>query len=65
MPVVAMSSVTLAAMIVAALSGWAVVHHSRAMLHNGITAAEGGGWTALILAEFTMHGIAVACALSL
>ena len=52
-------------MIVAVLSGWALVHHSRAMLHNGITAAEGGGWTALILAEFMVHGISVAFVLSM
>jgi hypothetical protein len=65
MSVVEMSPVTLVAMIVAALSGWALIHHSRVMLHNGITAAEGGGWTALILVEFMVHGIAVSCVLYL
>lgn len=47
---------------VALISGWGIIHQARSMLFNGITAHEGGGWTALILAETMIFLIAVGIA---
>ena len=54
------SQVALVAALVAAVSGWGVVHHGRQMIHEGVTVGEGGGWTALLLTEF-MVSFAAAC----
>ena len=54
------SQIALVAALVAALGGWGVVHHGRQMLREGVTVADGGGWTALLLTEF-MISFAAAC----
>jgi hypothetical protein len=46
------SRLSLLTALVCALSGWLVVRHGRQMLCDEITLADGGGWTALFLAEF-------------
>jgi hypothetical protein len=46
------SHVALVAALVAAVSGWGVVHHGRQMIHEGVTVEDGGGWVALLLTEF-------------
>jgi hypothetical protein len=55
------SRLSLLAALVCALSGWLVVRHGRQMLRDEITLADGGGWTALFLAEFVVS-LAAACA---
>ncbi|RDI75164.1 hypothetical protein Gocc_0962 [Gaiella occulta] len=52
------------AALVALVSGWAVIRHCRAMLHSGVSLEDGGGWTAVILAETVVCLTAVAVALS-
>ena len=50
------------AVLVAAVAGYWMIRHSNRMLIEGVSFQEGGGWTALVLAEFfvAMSGIAVA-----
>jgi hypothetical protein len=55
---------SLIAALVAGLSGYGFVRHSRSMLHHGISGAEGGGWTAVIMTEVMVCFIAVAVALA-
>ncbi len=51
-------------MLVAVVSGWGVIHHGRTLIHNGDSLANGGGWTAIILAETMISLSAAAFALS-
>jgi hypothetical protein len=55
---------SLIAALVACLAGYAVIRHSRSMIHNGVTAADGGGWTAVIMTEAIACFGAVAVALA-
>jgi hypothetical protein len=55
---------SLIAALVACLSGYAVIRHSRSMIHNGVTANDGGGWTAVIMTEAIACFAAVAVALA-
>jgi hypothetical protein len=55
---------SLIAALVAGLSGYGFIRHSRSMLHNGISGAEGGGWTAVIMTEAMVCFGAVAIALA-
>jgi hypothetical protein len=59
-----MSLVTLVAIVVAVAAGWGVVHHGRALMHDGTTLQDGGGWTALILTETMVSLAAAAFAIS-
>lgn len=54
---------TLIALLVAATAAYSMVHHARVMLHEGVALEEGGGWTAVFLAEFMVALGAVAAAL--
>jgi hypothetical protein len=54
------TNLALIAALVAATSGWGVVHHGKALMHNGVGLQDGGGWTALILTE-TMISLSAAC----
>ena len=58
------SHIALVATLVAAASGWALIHHARALMHNGETLADGGGWTAIILTETMISLGAAAFAIS-
>jgi hypothetical protein len=58
------ATVSLIAMLVAAISGWGVVHHGKALMFNGTTLQDGGGWTAIILVETMISLGAAAFALS-
>jgi hypothetical protein len=53
---------SLYAVLVAAAAGYAMIRHSKRMLHDGVAFEDGGGWTALVLSEFmvAMAGIAAA-----
>ena len=55
---------SLIAALVASLSGYGFVRHSRSMLHNGVSGSEGGGWTAVIMSEAIACFAAVAIALA-
>jgi len=57
------SQVAPVAALVAAVSGWGVVHHGRQMIHEGVTVGEGGGWTALLLTEFMVSFAAAGVAI--
>ena len=50
------------AMLVAVTVGYSMIRHAQRMLHEGVAFEDGGGWTALVLAEFVvaMGGVAVA-----
>jgi hypothetical protein len=50
----------LLAMLVAVTFGYSMIRHAGRMMHEGVGLEEGGGWTALILAEFmiAMGGVA-------
>jgi hypothetical protein len=54
----------LIAALIAALSGYAVVRHGRKMMHEGIGLEDGGGWTAILIAEVLCCFSAVAAALA-
>jgi hypothetical protein len=54
----------LIAALIAALSGYAVVHHGRKMMHEGIGLEDGGGWTAILITEVLCCFSAVAAALA-
>jgi hypothetical protein len=56
--------VALIAALVAALSGWGVIHHAKTLMHNSIGLQDGGGWTALILVESMISLGAAAFAIS-
>ena len=58
------STITLIAALVAAVSGWGLVHHGRVLVDNGDTLSNGGGWTAIILVETTISLGAAAFAIS-
>jgi hypothetical protein len=58
------STLSLVAALVAAVSGWGVVHHGRALMFNGTTLQDGGGWTAIILTETMISLGAAAFAIS-
>ena len=58
------SHVSLIAALVAAVSGWGLIHHARALMHNGETLSDGGGWTAIILTETMISLGAAAFAVS-
>ena len=51
-------------MLVAVSAGYAMIRHARQMLHDGVSLEGGGGWTALILAEFILAMSATAVALA-
>lgn len=53
----------LVGMLVAAVAGFSMIRHARQMLHDGTSLEDGGGWTALVLAEFVVAMSAVAFAL--
>ena len=53
----------LIATLVAAGCAYAMLRHSKQMLFEGTTFAEGGGMTALVLAEFTAALAAISVAL--
>ena len=55
---------SLIAALVAAAAGWGVVHHGRALMHNGDSLQNGGGWTAIILTETMVSLGAAAFAMS-
>ena len=42
------------ALLIAAGCGYAMLRHSRRMLFDGVSLSDGGGWTAVILGEFTI-----------
>jgi hypothetical protein len=58
------SHISLIAAFVAAASGWAMIHHSRGLMHNGESLTDGGGWTAIILTETMISLGAAAFAIS-
>ncbi len=49
------------AMLVAVTVGCSMIRHARRLLHDGVAFEDGGGWTALVSAEFVvaMGGVAV------
>jgi len=51
------------AMLVAVTVGYSMIRHAKRMLHEGVAFEDGGGWTAVILAEFVVAMGAVAVAL--
>jgi hypothetical protein len=55
---------SLIAALVACLAGYGVIRHSRSMLHNGVSSADGGGWTAVIMSEAIVCFAAVTVALA-
>lgn len=57
-------TMTLIAALIAAISGWGVVHHGKSLMHNGDSLSNGGGWTAIILAETMISLSAAAFAIS-
>jgi hypothetical protein len=57
-------TVSLIAALIAAVSGWGVIHHGKSLMRNGDTLADGGGWTAIILAETMISLGAAAFAIS-
>lgn len=57
-------SMTLIAVAVSAISGWGLIRHGRALIHNGDSLANGGGWTAIILTETMISLGAAAFAIS-
>ena len=58
------SVITLTAMLIAALAGWGVVRHGKALMHHGTSLQDGGGWTAIILTEAMVSLGAAAFAIS-
>jgi hypothetical protein len=48
------------AALVACLAGYGVIRHSRSILHNGVSSADGGGWTAAIMSEEIVCFVTVA-----
>ena len=54
----------LIAAIVALTAGYSMLRHASRMLHDGVGVGDGGGWTALIIAEFMIAFAATAVALS-
>jgi hypothetical protein len=54
----------LIAALVGAVSGYAVLRTTRAMVDGGLTIEDGGGWVALLIAEISCSLVAVAVALS-
>lgn len=58
------SQITLVAALIAAASGWGVVHHGRALMFHGTSLQDGGGMTALILLETMISLGAAAFAIS-
>jgi hypothetical protein len=50
--------------LVAGGCAWAMLRHSRQMLFEGVSMSDGGGWAALVIAEFTASLAAIAVALS-
>lgn len=47
---------------VALATGWALVKQARAMLFDGVGVQDGGGWTAVVLAETMVFLVAVGVA---
>ena len=45
------SQISLIAALAAAFSGWGIVRHGKAVLNNGMSFADGGGWTVILLVE--------------
>lgn len=58
------STIALTAALIAALAGWGVIHHGKALMHHGTTLQDGGGWTAIILTETMVSLGAAAFAIS-
>lgn len=58
------STQSLLSVLVAALSGFAVVRTGKAMMRDGVEIQDGGGWVALLIAEVCVSFTAVAIALS-
>ncbi len=56
--------IKLAAMLVAAVSGWAVVRVGRKMVFEGVGVQDGGGYSALLMAAVMINLGAVSVALS-
>lgn len=56
--------ITLVAVTVAVVSGWAVVRLARRMAFEGVGLDDGGGYVALLLVAVTVNLAAVAVALS-
>jgi hypothetical protein len=54
----------LIATLVSAGCAYAMLRHARQMMFEGVGLSEGGGWAALVLAEFTVSLAALAVALS-
>jgi len=50
--------------IVALTAGYSTLRHARRMLHEETGVGDGGGWTALIIAEVMIAFAAAAIALS-
>ena len=55
---------TLIATLVAAACAYGMLRHSRQMMFEGISLTDGGGWAALVMAEFTVALGALGVALS-
>jgi hypothetical protein len=55
---------SLIAALVAAVSGFAVIHHGKALMFHSTSLQDGGGWTAIILAETMISLGAAAFAIS-
>lgn len=51
------------ATLVAAGCAYAMLRHSRQMMFEGVSFSDGGGWAALVMAEFTVALGALAVAL--
>lgn len=47
---------------IALMTGWGLIHQARSMLFHGVSVQEGGGWTAIILAETMVFLVAVGIA---
>ena len=58
------SGQSLIAVLVAAISGYAVVRTGRTMMGNGIELQDGGGWAALLIIEVCVSLAAVCVALA-
>jgi hypothetical protein len=49
---------------IAALSGWGLIHHGKAVLHSGVGIADGGGWTVILLVETMLFLVGINVALA-
>jgi hypothetical protein len=55
---------TLLAVLIAAISGFAVVRTGQSMMRDGTEIQDGGGWAALLITEVCVSFAAVGIALS-